>query len=69
MTKQFCENHSQIAFQVERLTMRMDRIEVGIVAILLALVVNLWMLWDLPGQIQQDRRRDKIVSDANAETR
>ena len=47
--------------------MRMDRIELGIVALLIGLLVQLWMLWDLPGKVQTDRRHDKIVSDAHAE--
>ena len=66
MTRQFCEQHSQIAFQVERLTMRMDRLELGIVAVLAALVVQMWMLWDLPGQIER-RESHSITPPALAE--
>lgn len=49
--------------------MRMDRIELGIVALLAGLVVQLWMLWDLPGQIQTDRRDDatSVVAPAHAD--
>jgi len=49
--------------------MRIDRLEIGIVALLFGLVAQLWMLWDLPGQIQADRRSDKVISDASAEER
>jgi hypothetical protein len=49
----------------------MDRIEVGIVSLLIGLVIQLWMLWDLPGQIQKNRRDDaissKIIADAHAQ--
>ncbi len=69
MTRNVCEHHSEIAYRVERLSTRMDRIELGIVALLFGLMVQLWLLWDLPGQIQDDRRHDKIVSDAQAEGR
>lgn len=68
MTKNVCEHHSEIAYRVERLSVRMDRIELGIVALLAGLVVQLWLLWDLPGQIQNDRRRD-VVPPAHAEVR
>lgn len=64
-----CDEHGKISFQVERLTMRMDRMELGIVACLFMLVAALWQLWDLPSRIQSDRRSDKIISDANAESR
>jgi hypothetical protein len=68
MTQQkTCEYHGEIAYKVNRLLYRMDRIEMGIVALLLGLVAQLWMLWDLPGQVQSDRRRDRVVSDASAE--
>ena len=67
--KQVCEHHNEYAYKVERLLTRMDRIELGIVALLAGLVIQLWMLWDLPGQVRQDRRHDKIVSEANAEDR
>jgi len=67
--KQICEHHNELAYKVNRLLTRMDRIELGIVARLAGLVVQLWLLWDLPGQVRQDRRHDKIVSEANAEDR
>jgi hypothetical protein len=65
--KQVCEHHNEYAYKVERLLTRMDRIELGIVALLAGLVIQLWMLWDLPGQVQQDRRRD-VVAPAHAES-
>lgn len=66
MNPKVCEHHNEYAYKVDRLNTRMDRIELGIVALLFGLVLQLWMLWDLPGQVQQDRRRD-IVQPANAE--
>jgi len=65
MTDKFCSQHSQVTFQLERLTMRMDRIELGIVAVLIALLVQVWMLWDLPGQIKDGQRY--AISPAHAE--
>ena len=67
--KHVCEHHNEYVYKVERLLTRMDRLELGIVALLAGLVIQLWMLWDLPGQVRQDRRHDKIVSEANAEDR
>lgn len=61
-----CEHHNEYAYKVDRLNTRMDRIELGIVALLFGLVLQLWMLWDLPGQVRQDRQRD-IVTPAHAE--
>lgn len=62
-----CSHHSEIAYRVERLSVRMDRIELGIVGVLFLLVAQLWMLYDLPGKIQTDRKNDaQIISDAHA---
>jgi len=47
--------------------MRMDRIELGIITILAGLVVQLWLLLDMPGKIRQDRREDTIIHSAHAE--
>jgi len=44
----------------------MDRLELGIVAVLAALVVQMWMLWDLPGQIER-RESHSITPPALAE--
>lgn len=70
MTK-YCDQHSEFVYRLERLSTRMDRIEMGIVALLAGLVIQLWMLWDLPGQIQTDRREDApgLVAPAHAEGR
>jgi len=65
--ERFCSHHSEIAYRVERLSVRMDRIEMGIVGVLFLLVAQLWMLYDLPGKIQDDRRSDKVISDAHAD--
>lgn len=69
MNPKVCEHHSGYAYKVDRLNTRMDRIELGIVALLAGLVIQLWMLWDLPGKVQTNRKQDQIISNANAEER
>lgn len=72
MNPKVCEHHGEIAYKVERLNIRMDRIELGIVGCLFMLVAALWMLWDLPGQIGSNKQQDKragIVQSAQAEAK
>jgi hypothetical protein len=64
-----CEHHGEYVYKVNRLCTRMDRIELGIVALLAGLVIQLWMLWDLPGKVQGDRQQEQIINNANAESR
>ena len=68
MVPKVCEHHGELAYKVERLNVRMDRLELGIVGCLFMLVTALFMLWDLPGQIK-DGRANEIVKSAQAEGR
>ena len=67
--ERFCSHHSEIAYRVERLSVRMDRIELGIVGVLFLLVAQLWMLYDLPGRIDGNSSKSNIIADAHAVSR
>ena len=61
-----CPHHEAIAHRTSALESKIARIEMGIVLTLCGIIGQLWLLWDLPGQIRADRAKE-IVATANAE--
>ena len=58
MAQTSCPHHESVAFRIQRLESRMDRIEIGIFSAAIALLITVGTLlvqvWQLPERIRQD---------------